>query len=68
MSVLVKFEDLGCLGYCSRGSRAFFKSHNLDWFDFLHNGIDSEKLLATKDSMAEKVVAAAVVRIGDQNG
>jgi len=34
-------------GYCRTGSRAWARSHGLDWSDFVRNGIEEEKLLAT---------------------
>lgn len=44
---------------CSRGARAFFLRHGLDWAGFLRNGVDAEKLRATGDAMALKVVEQA---------
>ena len=46
-------------GFCSRGARAFFARHGLDWTAFLKHGIEADKLLATGDSMARKAVEAA---------
>lgn len=45
--------------YCSRGVRLFFQKYNLNFSDFLRNGIDEELLIATNDSMALKVVEVA---------
>lgn len=47
---------------CARGARAFFERHNLDWADFLRNGIEPEKLVATGDAMALDVVEVAYGR------
>lgn len=44
---------------CTRGARVFFNRHNLDWSDFLKNGINEEAILATNDAMARKVVEKA---------
>lgn len=44
---------------CSKGARAFFETHGLDWNEFLKNGIDAAKLEATGDAMAIKVVRVA---------
>ena len=44
---------------CSSGAREFFARHELDWQEFLKNGIDAEKLRATGDAMALKVVKVA---------
>lgn len=41
---------------CRKGACAFFKKHNLDWTDFLKNGISAEKLVLTEDAMALQVV------------
>lgn len=46
-------------GYCSRGIRAFFQRHGLDFNDFLKNGIEEEKLINTGDYMALKAVEVA---------
>lgn len=43
-------------GMCSRGLRAFCDRHNIDWRDFITNGIEEERLLATGDAMALKLV------------
>ena len=54
------------LGYCSPGMRRFAKKYELDWMDFLRNGISEEKLLATGDSLALNLVAAVKLeRAGD---
>lgn len=45
---------------CSAGTRDFFKKHNLDYTDFLKNGIDSNILLSLNDAMANKVVEVAL--------
>lgn len=44
---------------CSRGTRAFFEKHGFDWSQFLKHGIAAEKLAATGDAMALKVVEVA---------
>ena len=44
---------------CSRGARAFFERHNLDWQSFLRDGIDAKELRATGDAMAQAVVEQA---------
>ena len=44
---------------CSRGTRGFFRRHGLDWGRFLAEGIPAEKLSATGDAMALRVVAIA---------
>lgn len=45
--------------YCLSGTRAFFKKHNLDYQDFVKNGIIAQNLLDTGDAMAARVVEIA---------
>jgi hypothetical protein len=44
---------------CSRGARAFFERHGLDWTKFLKEGLDAEIIEATEDAMALQVVEIA---------
>jgi hypothetical protein len=46
----------GCLGPAARD---FFARHSLDFRDFVRNGINAERLLATGDAMAADVVEFA---------
>ena len=59
MSVLVRMCHIRKAVMCSRGSRAFFKKHGLDWSTFLKEGIPAEELEATGDAMAIKVCKVA---------
>lgn len=54
---IVRLDDLRAAGVCWRaGGRLFLIRHGFDPRDFLKNGIPADKLLATKDSIAERVV------------
>ena len=44
---------------CSKGTRKFFAEHELDFQDFLKNGIDEHLLLNTNDAMAKRLVEVA---------
>lgn len=57
----VTVSDCRKLRYCSSGIRELFRRYNLDYHDFLVNGIDSEKLLeaTNNDSMVQAVVEVA---------
>ena len=57
--MIVIMRDMRAAKICSRGAREFFKRHGLDWSGFLKNGIEAEKLEATGDAMALKVVEVA---------
>ena len=52
----IKMPDLRAAKMCSRGARRFFEQHDLDWQDFLKNGIPASVLAATGDHMALTLV------------
>ena len=58
-AVIVTMRDIRAAKMCSRGSRAFFIRHGLDFSDFVANGILAEKLEATGDAMAIRVCEVA---------
>jgi hypothetical protein len=57
--LIVTMKDIRVAHMCSGGARGFFKRHNLDWSDFLKNGIPAERLIETGDAMALQVVEVA---------
>lgn len=57
--VIVKMEHVRAARMCSRGARAFFARHGLDWQVFLEKGLPAETLVATGDAMALQVVEVA---------
>lgn len=46
---------------CTKGARLFFKKYNLDWADFIKNGIDEKELGHIDDAMKDKVIGVAYV-------
>ena len=46
----------GRQGYCMAGCRRWAAAQGFDWVEFVREGIDAERLLATGDAMAEAVV------------
>ena len=64
--ILVTHGDMRRLGYCNRGAREWFTRHQLDWSLCIDQGLPPPMLLATGDSMAEDVVAAARERIASE--
>lgn len=54
---IVTITDIRLAGHCAAGARDWFKAHDLDFRDFLTNGIAASVLLATGDALAEQVVA-----------
>lgn len=57
--VIVVQKDMRALRYCSRGVRDFFRRHELDYSNFLKNGIPASQLEETGDAMALAVVEVA---------
>ena len=46
--------------HCPWGLRHWWRQHNLDFKDFLANGIDAARLLETGDELARQAVARKV--------
>ena len=46
----MKMVDNGAI--CNPGARAWFRQINLDWAQFINEGLPEELLLATGDAMA----------------
>ena len=57
--LLITMRDVRAATMCSRGARAFFQRHNLDWQTFLREGLPAEVIEATGDAMALRVVEVA---------
>lgn len=58
-TVMVKMEHVRAARMCSRGARAFFVRHGLDWERFLREGLPAEQIEATGDAMAIQVAEVA---------
>lgn len=54
--MIITLSDVRRNFMCRRGAKKFFEDHKLDWDDFRMNGIDADKLAATEDAMALKLV------------
>ena len=63
----VRIQDLRAAGFCNHGAREFFKQHDCDWYDFLQNGVDADKALATNDANAALAVEYARKRERETN-
>lgn len=67
MGVVVQIGDARAIGFCSRGVRAFFKAHGLDYLKFVRNGLPEEDLRAFNDGMVDRVIEQAHERLkGDK--
>ena len=55
----VHLRHMRQLRYCTRGVRQFFAKRGFDYPDFLKNGIEAERMIATGDAMALATVRVA---------
>lgn len=63
MSNLVTRIDSHSLGYCNRGTRAYFQVHGIDWQTFQKEGLPASAFDAVKDDpMIAAMLAAAALR------
>lgn len=59
--MIIKMRDLRRVDICSSAvTRKWFKDNGFDWHEFLKNGIESEKLLATNNPIAKQIVEKAL--------
>lgn len=56
---IVRMAHIRQARYCASGARQFFARHGLDWAAFLRDGIAADRLRATGDAMALRVVEIA---------
>jgi hypothetical protein len=56
--MIITVSDLRRSKVCPM-ARVWFAKHGLDWRDFVRNGIDADKLTATGDAIALRVVEEA---------
>lgn len=53
-------KDVRACGMCLHpGTKRFFEFHNLDYRDFIRNGIEVEKLRDLNDALAMQVIEKA---------
>lgn len=52
----ITINDIRGLGNCVRGTKNWFEGQGFDFADFLANGIDEKRFLATGDAQAQMVV------------
>lgn len=57
--LIIHPADVKAAKVCMRGACAFLRRHGHDPRDFLKNGIAADKLIATGDAIAARVVEVA---------
>ena len=61
--MIITVSDLRASKICLVGARGWWHRRNLDWHDFLKNGIIHETLLEQNDAQADRVVEEAHGRL-----
>jgi len=56
---IITINDARKAGYCVNGMRKWARHHNLDFKDFVKNGLPASKLLATGDQLGINIVNRA---------
>jgi hypothetical protein len=56
--MIIRVSHMRAAGVCA-DARHWFAREGLDWRDFVRNGIEEEKLLATGNAIAARVVEVA---------
>lgn len=60
--MIVTITDIRLAGHCVSGARQWFNEYDLDFREFIRNGMDSEVLLATGDALAKQVIDRKIER------
>lgn len=53
---IIRIDDIRLAGFCVTGARRWFSEHNLDFRDFIKNGIPAKDFIAAGDQLALTVV------------
>lgn len=56
MTDKITISDIRSAGHCAKGVKSWFERHDLDFKDFLKNGIDEELFLQSGDALAARIV------------
>lgn len=59
-------RDLPAAGICMTGAAEWFKRHDLDFRDFIHNGIAVSVVMQTGCPLGERACQAARKRVADE--
>ena len=61
-------NDVRAAGHCVKGARTWFAAHNLDFRDFVTNGIDSTALDHLDDAIIDQVISRKLEREAADDG
>jgi len=60
--MIVHYDDAKLAGHCPSGVRRWFEAHDLDFRDFLDNGIKVGELRGIDDALWQRVVDLKLAR------
>lgn len=60
--ITVTIADIRRAGYCVAGVRSWFRTHNMNFADFLKNGMPADEFIARGDHLALDVVEKMLIR------
>lgn len=63
---IITMQDLEAHGFCALGTRRWFIIYDIDFKDFLENGILASRLTATGDAMGIRAVQLVGANRGQQ--
>ncbi len=63
---IITMDELEANGFCARGTYRWFRIYELDFKDFLVNGIAASRLVATGDAMGLRAVELVRANRGQQ--
>ena len=66
----IRIEDARKIGYCIKAQKQWFEKHDLDFRDYVKNGIEWSKIEHIDDAILEKVYVESQRREAEvsQNG
>lgn len=59
---LLRIDDVTTTNSCHNGAREMAKRLGIDWWDFLQNGIDIERIKHIDDVNVQNAIKAAITR------
>lgn len=59
---ILRIDDITLTNSCHDGARAVAKDLGIDWWDFLQNGIDIERIKHVDDINVQNAIQMAITR------
>lgn len=66
--MIIFINDFRQSGYCVEGIRQWFEERDLDFRDFVRNGMAADIFLAEGDALVNKTIERVLIERGGDNG